>query len=218
MLISISVRSSQDGPNLEIEYKLDPPPRPADVDRLEANSEPKWVCGITLIDDKVLLFPTARWKQYFHVDGPQHPTLYDIWITPARPEQAITMQMLPTIADMFIRAVENYDPNSDAKYESIVARAHRAGSGEPQPRKMKTNWDKQWYTTSSMSLDFRCALPIEGVKWLFFRARAIYLTDGVLNTAIIMLDRNGALVASGRVVDRVFERRKPAREGQPSRL
>lgn len=52
-----------------------------------------------------------------------------------------------------------------------------------------------WYPTVLLNLDFKKALPEEGVEWLFARVRAKQVKNGRYDLEVIIMDENGELVA-----------------------
>ncbi|KAI1467714.1 thioesterase-like superfamily-domain-containing protein [Daldinia caldariorum] len=75
-----------------------------------------------------------------------------------------------------------------------------------------------WYPTVALNLDVKKALPPEGVKWLFTRARAKCIKNGRMDLEVVIFDEAGDIVALSHHVVLIVsaERNTAARKtGQP---
>lgn len=54
---------------------------------------------------------------------------------------------------------------------------------------------KFWYPTVLLNIDFKKALPDEGVEWLFLRVRAKRIQNGRMDYEIVVLDEARDVIA-----------------------
>lgn len=117
----------------------------------------------------------------------------DEWLTPTDPEERFTNNSLGFVADSWPQMCENYRADSPHSSEGTVKRAAAALRGESGE---KRGWMSPfWYPTLLMNIEMKKALPAEGVKWLFVRARAKQIQDGRMDVEVVIMDERMELVA-----------------------
>lgn len=185
------------GIGYKINYRLRPAVAPANVLKLADGSESQWIKWTFPWHAKSLLKPYTHLHFYIPVNGPPHPSLTDVWITPENTDDAFTTEVLGFIADIWPRMVENYCPESEWSTASLVSRASKGMQTSSIDADFGFGRHPQafWYPTLSMTLEIKKLLPPQGVKWLFLRAQAKEIKSGRMDAEVTILDQNCELVA-----------------------
>lgn len=185
------------GVNYDTNYRLLPAAAPADVLKLASGTESHWAKWTFPWHRKSLLKPYTHYHFYIPINGPPHPSLTDIWITPENPDDVFTTETLGSIADIWPRMVENYCPESEWSTASLVHRALEGTQTSSVDADFGLGRHPQafWYPTLSMTLEIKKVLPPQGVKWLFMRAQAKEIKNGCMDAEVTILDQSSELVA-----------------------
>lgn len=182
------------GVSYATDYKLVPGPTPADVTKLAAGKDHRWVGYSNPYHPKSPTKVQTHLKFVMPKNGSPHPSIMDEWITPARSGERFTNEMIGFVADQWPQICENYRAESIHSSEGIVARALRAADGATRPEDQ--GWRSPfWYPTLSIGIEVKKLLPQEGADWLFVRARAKEIKDGRMDVEVVILDANLELVA-----------------------
>ena len=162
-------------PTSYVDAMLTTPPPPADLAQLERTGQDAHWHVPSLPHSS---FRKALQHVQFHVPKKaSDPSFVDQWIrfrpggsqfTPF-PHEAIGY-----VVDMFPLIIEQYPQIQ----EDEVARKQ-----------------VRWYPTVALNLDVKKRLPVEGVKWLFVRARAGKIENGRMDLQVVVLDESRELVA-----------------------
>ena len=185
------------GVTYDTKYELIPPAAPADVLKLANGTDSQWVKWTFPWHDKSLLKPYTHYHFYIPINGPPHPSLTDVWITPKDADDVFTTETLGSIADIWPRMVENYCPESEWSTPRLVRRTlagTQTSSADPDfwfgrhPQAF-------WYPTLSMTLEIKKLLPPQGVKLLFMRAQAKEIRNGCMDAEVTIWDQDFGLVA-----------------------
>ena len=201
---SISNIKSQEGQGVSYstEYTLSPHACPADVARLAADQDPRWVMFNNPYSTNGFSKASSHLKFHLPTQGPPHPSITDEWITPIRTGERFTDDILGFVADQWPHMCENYRPGSRYSAEAIIeaARQRRENSGAqpPGPNRWQTPF---YYPTLQFGLEFKKSLPPTGVEWLFVRARTRSIKNGRFDVEITILDEEGDIVALGNQVN-----------------
>ena len=185
------------GVSYDTNYRLAPAAAPADILKLASGTESHWTKWAFPWHAKSFLKPYTHFHFYIPINGPPHPSLTDVWITPGNKDDAFTTEILGSIADIWPRMVENYCPESEWSTTSLVSRALRGRETSSIDADFGLGRHPQafWYLTLSMTLEIKKLLPPQGVKWLFMRAQAKGIRNGRMDTEVTILDQNSELVA-----------------------
>ncbi|KAI9797006.1 MAG: hypothetical protein M1833_005839 [Piccolia ochrophora] len=182
---------TQIGPSFLTNFSLTPAAVPADIVLLRKNTDPSWALQENM--------PFANFRKairkvkiFFPRRGQYHPSMSDQWISFANGER-FTNESLGYVADTFPQLVEGYlnrDPHDVdlADGDSIRAKSKAA---------------MYWYPTLALGLDFKKALPPEGVDWLFTRVRSKSIQNGKLDLEVIIMDEQDRLIALSHHVSMV---------------
>ena len=210
------------GISLKTAYSLCPAPKPlVSTVALRDDSEPNW----SLHHKPFSSFRKAgqHVRTYLPRDGQVGQALIDQWLC-LENEQRFTSESLGYVADMFPQIVEAAYGPEDLEREG---RKVRSGSGQspdaPTPSVAfkgsgKSQWAEFWYPTVLLNLEFKKALPLEGVEWLFSRVRSKEICNGRMDLEVIIMDENGAIVAlSNHVALVVSAERNMNRSAQGSK-
>ncbi|KAK3377482.1 thioesterase-like superfamily-domain-containing protein [Podospora didyma] len=129
----------------------------------------------------------ARCVQNCAFYAPRFPSqkkgILDIWVRLASGE-GFTNGSLGFVADCWPYVVESYRPT-----EGTVPFAHN---------------QIFWYPTIVLNLEQKKALPKEGVKWLQLRIEAKQIKNGRLDLEVVVLDKEGELVALSQHVNLIL--------------
>ncbi len=185
------------GVSYDTNYRLVPAAAPADVLNLASGSESQWTKWTFPWHAKSFLKPYTHYNFYVPINGPPHPSLTDVWISPENTDDVFTTETLGSIADIWPRMVENYCPESEWSTTSLVRRALERTQTSSTDADFGFGRHPQafWYPTLSMTLEIKKILPPQGVKWLFMRAQAKRIQNGCMDAEVTILDQNSDLVA-----------------------
>lgn len=130
----------------------------------------------------------------------------DLWLRLADHSSRFTNSSLAYVADCWPYVVEAYRPEF------------------PGDEPFKFN-QVFWYPTVALNLEVKKHIPEEGVEWLFMRVAAKQIRNGRLDLEVIILDKEGELVALSQHVNLIVDGarnsagRKPAGVfGKPGKL
>ena len=185
------------GVGYDTNYRLSPAAAPADLTKLASGSDSHWVDWTYPWHPKSFLKVYTHFHFYIPTNGPPHPSLTDVWITPKASDDVFTTETLGLIADIWPRMVENYCPDSEWSTSSLVRRALRPGPASSIDADFGFGRHPQafWYPTLSMTLEVKKLLPPQGVKWLFMRAQAKAIANGRMDAEVTILNEKLELVA-----------------------
>ena len=190
---NVNMRKSK-GVSYATDYKLSPPPCPADMSKLVVNKDDRWVSHSIPYHPRSFIKAQAHLRYVLPSAGPPHPSIIDEWLTPTVAGAKFTNISLGFVADQWPQVAENYRSNSPHSSIGIVARAMRAQRGESS--QADVGWRSPfWYPTLLMNIEVKKLLPPEGVDWLFVRARAKSIQDGRMDLEVTILDEESDLVA-----------------------
>ncbi|KAL9000489.1 MAG: hypothetical protein Q9169_000782 [Polycauliona sp. 2 TL-2023] len=171
---------------------LDPSPPPADLAKLADQSDPNWT-GYSVPWHPNSFLKAITHLQYFSpVKSFTAPNISDTWIRFATLGQRFTTEMLGSVADHWLRMIENYVPDSVWRKQKVpewVAQAHKKG------RPILAYSTSYGYPTLSMHLEIKRKLPAEGTEWLFMRAQTTSIRNGRFDAEVTILDEEMQLIA-----------------------
>jgi len=203
----------EDGPTFITGWKLEPPPYPVVVSRLNSGTDQNWV------EQKAMPFSgfrkaSSRVRFFFPRNGQLMKSIGDQWVC-FRDGSRFTTESLGFVADMFPQVVESYRDEDDPY-------AVKKGA-EDKPVDESRRFAKYWYPTVVLNLDVKKPLPQEGVEWLFCRTRSKQIRKGRIDIEVIIMDESGELVALSHHVTLVLSaaRNLAARSGantKPSKI
>ncbi|KAH8815256.1 thioesterase-like superfamily-domain-containing protein [Xylogone sp. PMI_703] len=178
--ITHSNMHTEEGVSFSTGWELEPAPPPVDFKALVENKDRHWAAGGKI--------PFAQFRKatmmtqfYFPRDGNKDPRFSDEWIRLATGEKwtnaalGYVADMWPMPVERFIGSADPYDANASEKTKARIAR--------------------HWYPTLVLNLDFKKALPDEGVEWLFARVNVKQIKNGRMDLDIIIKDAEGDIVA-----------------------
>ena len=188
--VTMSNIATEVGVTLSTDYQLRPSPLPVDLQ----------ACLSTGEDQNWTLMPTHAFPAFRH--AAKHIQMYlakpervpqdwpkgmlDQWvrIVPGDQPGKWTNDSLGFAVDMFPQLVE------------VILDVERQRNGQPTPDARRVPKGRYWYPTMALNLDIKKLLPPGGVEWLFVRALAKVVKNGVLDHDITILDAAGEIVAS----------------------
>lgn len=195
--------------SLDTGYELWPAPRPAKISALLDGSSPDWVKWIFPKHPKSVFLAFSHLHYYIPVRGSAHPSINDLWVTPAKVDDVFTTESLPLAADTWIRLGENFDPKSGYAAPNLADRARRSSSGTQNESELTFNLGyhppRFLEATLSFTLEVKKQLPEKGAKWLFIRARAKRIEDGRMDTEVVILDEKFELIAISQHVSAIVD-------------
>ena len=112
--------------------------------------------------------------------------------------------MLGSVADHWRRMIENYVPKSVWNQDRLPQQVEQV-AGRGQVPGYSTSYG---YPTLSMQLEVKKALPPEGTRWLFMRARSTEIKNGRFDANITILDEGMEVVALSHQVALVTKSRQ----------
>ena len=165
---------TEEGLSLDTGFEMHPPLLPVDLVKLKQNQDEHWA---SIPEMPFASFRKASTKIQFHFPrkGQLHRGIGDEWIRLTSGEM-ITNETLGFIADMFQLPVEALREREDAN-------------------DTKNKLGAYWYPTVLLNIDFKKALPEEGVEWLFSRCKAKQIKNGRMDIELIIMDKEGDIVA-----------------------
>lgn len=179
----------ENGVTYPTEYTLSPEPCSADIAKLLQNQDPRWICSSNPYNVNSFGKARTHWKSFLPISGPPHSSITDEWITPIRPGERFTNEILCFVADRRSHMYENFRPGSPYSAAGIIERAKKPGPAPPN------DWETPfYYPTLLISLDFKRLLPPEGAECLYLRARAKQTKNGRFDVEVTIMDADGELV------------------------
>ena len=197
-------------------YTLLPTPCPVDVSRLSNNQDPSWIPFTNPYSTDSFGKARTHLRYFIPRDGPPHPSITDEWITPVRPGERFTNDIIGFVVDQWPHFCENFRPGSPHSAMGIIDRVEKASSQTLpyQPNKWETPF---YYPTLHINVEFKKLLPPEGARWLFVRARAKQIKDGKFDVEVVVLDDEGEIVALSNHVALIVDNSRfstPNRRGE----
>ena len=179
------------------EFTLSSHPPAVDLASLSRDSDPQWLSWTYPWSPNSYLKAATHIRWFSPVNGSQHPSIIDLWLTPVARGDLFTNEMLGSIADHWAEALENYRPDSPFTTKRL------ASATKVSDTKLGTDAGAPpyKYPTSSLSMEIKKVLPLEGVQWLFLRAQAKEIKNGRLDAEIIIMDEKLELVAISHQVN-----------------
>jgi hypothetical protein len=159
---------------LDTKWKLHPSPPPVGLSALAKDEDVEWA------NAKIpyAKFRKASTRVQFHFPrrGQPEKSITDEWIRLSNGDK-FTQDSLGYVVDIFPQIVEAWRPRgSEDSSNGQVSGA-------------------LWYPTVVLNLDVKKVLPKEGVEWLFVRVRAKQILNGRMDLEVVVLDREGDVVA-----------------------
>lgn len=178
--ITQSNLNTEAGLSLDTGFEMHPPPPPVDLVKLKQDKDEHWSRRPEM---PFASFRKASTKVQFHFprDGQLHRSIGDEWIHLTTGEK-ITNETLGFIADMFPMPVESFREKENP-YDIT------------DPNEAKKRMAIYWYPTVLLNIDFKKALPEEGVEWLFSRCKTKQIKNGRMDLELIIMDKEGDIVA-----------------------
>ncbi|KAL8709845.1 MAG: hypothetical protein Q9220_005461 [cf. Caloplaca sp. 1 TL-2023] len=197
------------GPSLPTHFSLHPSPTPAHLPLLASNTDSNWTPFTYPSHPASTMQAFTHLIYHFPTHGTSSPSISDCWLTPLNPTDTFTPTLLPFVIDAWHRTPENFRPNTPLWGTSQLATralhlfhdSHATG-----PNDLVPGAKVYAYPTFSMSLEVKKVLPVEGVKWLFVRARTKMVENGRMDAEVVVMDEGGGLVAVSQQVGFVVER------------
>ena len=183
------------GISYPIGYTLHPPAAPADIAKLQQDSEPNWIGWQYPWFPASNLKASTHFRHFSPTAGSPDPSLMDYWLTPSSLADTFTTEMLGSIADIWMSPTENYRPGSINNSVRLAARAIHARDDPVAAAAFSVGDIENAHPTLSMTLDVKKKLPEGGVKWLFLRARSLEIKNGRMDVEVTILDEKFELVA-----------------------
>ncbi|KAI9667989.1 MAG: hypothetical protein M1821_000809 [Bathelium mastoideum] len=147
-----------------------------------------------------------------------HKHIADFWVRLRSRKEGLTTEMLGAVVDNWHGMLENYVAESPWNALQLVASAARAVSAGTPLSDKDISTPSFVYSTSSLHLEIKKALPREGVEWLFMRAQVTEIKSGRLDATVYICNEKLELVALSHQVIFIFNRARTAgEEGQDSR-
>jgi hypothetical protein len=173
---------AEEGVTFPTGWSLEPVPPPADLSKFDAGADANWV------EQTEMPFASFRKASnqvrfFFPRKGQFLRSISDQWIC-FRDGTNFTTESLGFVADMFPQVVESYRDEDDPYAVKVN-----------KTQKKKPIGARFWYPTVVLNLDVKKALPKEGVRWLFCRARSKQIRKGRLDIEVVIMDKAGELVA-----------------------
>lgn len=190
---------SEQGLSLPTNFTLTPSVPAADLSRLLDDADPQWLSWKYPWSPKSYLKAATHIRWFSPIDGAQHPSIIDLWLTPVASIDSFTTEMLGSIIDHWAEVLENYRPDSPFTTQRLadatVASDDTVGT-DPNAPPFK-------YSTLSIGFELKKVLPAQGVQWLFLRAQVKKIRNGRLDAEIVVLDEKLELVAISHQVNRI---------------
>ena len=201
---------AEEGVTFPTGWSLEPTPLVANLSKFEHNTDENWVEQTEMPFAKFRK-ASNRVRFFFPRKGQFLQSVSDQWIC-FRDGTKFTTESLGYVADMFPQVVESYRDEDDP----YAVRKIDDG------KKKKPIGARFWYPTVVLNLDIKKALPKEGSKWLFCRARSKQIRKGRLDIEVVILDESGELVAISHHVTLVLSAARNLaarrREGDDSKI
>lgn len=186
----------EEGITLDTDFALHPSPPPVDLSALHQDRDANWYLQPRM---PFAEFRKASTKLAFHfprqesgcMNGSVERGLGDQWARLTTGER-FTNETLGFYADMFPMPVESYRRDGEGGRSQIVSRDPKTGREVVVAEGKGATF---WYPTVLLNLDFKKALPEEGVEWLFSRCRAKQIKNGRMDLEIVIMDKDDDVVA-----------------------
>lgn len=179
------------GFSFDTEYKLSPPVLPADLAKLEQDTDPNWKREGEMPFAK---FRKASNRVIFHFPRQGHALKSgaDEWLCFSDGSN-FDNTSIGFVADMFPQVIERHRDQSQGPF---------------------------WYPTLLLNLDIKKSLPAEGVKWLQVRVEMKKIKNGRMDLEVYVHDAEGDLVALSHHVGFVLDasRNTAARSTSSSKM
>lgn len=177
--ITHSNMHTEEGVTFSTEYKLTPPPVPADLALLKQDKDVGWA---RQGDMPFASFRKATSKTQFHFPraGQKQRGMADEWIR-LKTGEGWTSASLGYVVDMWPMPVESF-LSKENPYDITKNSAAAKPPGF-------------WYPTVLLNLDIKKALPAEGVEWLFVRVATKQIKNGRMDLEVVVFDEGGEIVA-----------------------
>ncbi|KAL8747554.1 MAG: hypothetical protein Q9190_000593 [Brigantiaea leucoxantha] len=183
---------------------LEPEPPPADLKELSDGSDPNWVGYSIPWHPHSFLKAITHFQFFSPLKVPSPKNITDQWICLESEDEKFTTDMLGSVADHWRRMIENYVPKSVWNQDRLPQQVEQV-AGRGQVPGYSTSYG---YPTLSMQLEVKKALPPEGTRWLFMRARSTEIKNGRFDANITILDEGMEVVALSHQVALVTKSRQ----------
>lgn len=190
---------SEQGLSLLTDFTLTPSVPVVDLSRLHDNVDPQWLSWTYPWSPRSYLKAATHMRWFSPVNGAQHPSIIDLWLTPIASTDSFTEEMLGSIIDHWAEVLENY--RSDSPF--TTQRLADATSASDDTVGTDPNSPPFRYVTLSMGFEMKKVLPPEGVRWLFLRAQLKKIQNGRLDAEIVVLDEKLEMVAISHQISRI---------------
>ncbi len=146
--------------------------------------------------------------------------MVDQWLRPTNPQERFTQESLGYISDTFPQIIETV---YSASVLGNATSSPTDAESRPQPSTIsnseeadKSHWARFWYPTVVLNIEFKKALPEEGVEWLFSRVRAKKIEKGRMDLEVEVRDEGGEVVVLSQHVALILgaERNMSGRGGK----
>lgn len=172
------------GVSLPTGWSLHPPPPAVDLAKLGQGKDKHWT-ELTNMPFASFRKASNRMRFFFPRQGQHLKSLVDEWLC-FRDGARFTNESLGYVVDMWPQIVEFYR-HSDDPYDVRDEKVDES--------RKTAEYKPFWYPTLLLNLDVKKALPEEGVEWLFARVRAKQIKNGRLDLEVVVLDKEGDVVA-----------------------
>ena len=190
---------SEKGLSLPTDFTLAPSVPVADLNRLLRDADPQWLSWTYPWSPKSYLKAATHIRWFSPVDGAQHPSIIELWLTPVTSTDTFTTEMLGSIIDHWAEVLENYRSDSPFTSQRLADAAITSdGTIGTDPKAPPFR-----YTSLSLGLEMKKVLPPEGVQWLFLRAQIKKILNGRLDAEILIWDEKLELVAISHQINRI---------------
>ena len=191
---------TEKGVSYKTDFVLHPPPPTANLTRLLDDSDPQWLSWTYPWSPKSYLKAATHIRWFAPINGAQHPSIINLWLTPIAHDDSFTNEMLGSIADQWTPVLENYRSDSPFTTERLAS----ATEADDMTVGTDPNTPPFKYLTASMSLEMKKVLPPEGVRWLFLRAQAKEIENGRFDAEVLILNEDLDLVAISHQVSLII--------------
>lgn len=190
---------SEQGLSLLTDFTLTPSVPVVDLSRLHDNVDPQGLSWTYPWSPRSYLKAATHMRWFSPVNGAQHPSIIDLWLTPIASTDSFTEEMLGSIIDHWAEVLENY--RSDSPF--TTQRLADATSASDDTVGTDPNSPPFRYVTLSMGFEMKKVLPPEGGRWLFLRAQLKKIQNGRLDAEIVVLDEKLEMVAISHQISRI---------------
>jgi hypothetical protein len=180
------------GLSLPTGYSLQPAPPPVDLVQLKKGTDENWQQMKTTATE----YRKAMMNMVYNIPREGNPmkSVVDCWVRLASGEN-FTNVMLGYVADCYPYIVESWRPPPPSR---------KSTGGSDAVADAPFAWNAEfWYPTLVLNLDVKKALPEAGTEWLFIRVQAKEIKNGRLDLEVVILDREGELVALSQHVNMI---------------